>query len=357
MRIALDGRYFANPTTGINMVVRALLRLLLDRGFDVTLVVNEQPPADIEGLGKCTVVVLPRNRYKIDLLWEQVSLPIWLYRNSFDYYIAPGNKGIPLLYFGKTKRLLIVHDLIPFHFMGMYFKQQPLIMALYFPAIIISILRASKILTVSQTTGRDIKRLFGRRSTPFMLPLRYMRLLDAVIPPVATRKPQVVYNGGTDPRKNFPLLLEGFARLHRTRPDYKLVVLGKGYERFVPHMTALGIQDAVELRGYVTQADKLRIIAESAAIAYPSLMEGYGLPIVEAMMARTPIICGVGGSQREVAGKAGILLETITVDTIAAALLRVAEGRIDPRYDTLAAEQLAYLADPIHEQTIIDQLQ
>ena len=353
--IALDGRYFSNPGTGINMYVKGLLRLLVDNGFDVTVVLYEMPPEPIAGLENCKIALVKRNRYKLDPLWEQISLPLYLHRHKFTYYIAPGNKGLPLLYFGKTKLVLTVHDLIPFHFVRMYFRKQPLIMLMYFPSILISLLRADKIMAVSQATAADIRRRFGRKSAPFMLPLRYMGVLDAKPLANTQHKKQFVYNGGTDPRKNVPLLIEAFAQFHAQRPDYTLVLMGGGYERFQSTIEAFGLTAAVQLTGYVSQEEKMRIVAESTAVVYPSLLEGYGLPIVEAMQAGVPIICGSGGSQREDAGAAGIVLQPVTKQAIVDALTTVAAGKTTRSYQSAAAKQLKHLASPKWERAILAQ--
>ncbi|MGK3893830.1 glycosyltransferase, partial [Enterococcus faecium] len=88
--------------------------------------------------------------------------------------------------------------------------------------------------------------------------------------------------------------------------------MGRGYEALAPRIAQLGIADRVELTGYVSDEVKWRRLAESCALVYPSLTEGYGLPIVEAFLAGIPVVCGSGGAQAEIVGEAGIVLDELT---------------------------------------------
>jgi len=351
-QIAIDGRYLQKPGMGINIYLKAVLRLLLDEGFAITVIVNEMPTEHIDGLDKCRIIVSKRNRLGIDMFWEQWSLARLLYKERFSKYLAPGNTGLPLFYFGKTRLILTVHDLIPFHFASRYIRKQPKVMVFYYPSQIISLFKANSIVAVSQSTADDIRRLFHRKSTPVLLPLRYMQLLDTKVVSKDKRKKQFVYNGGVDPRKNAPLLIEAFAAFLKTHSDYTLLLMGNGYERYDQLIQELGIASSVRMLGYVSHEEKMRILAQSTGVVYPSLMEGYGLPIVEAFIADVPVICGTGGAQREVGQQAATFLESITAESIAESLKGLIGGK-NGHSSAKAQAQLAYLASPIHEQTFI----
>lgn len=350
-RIAVDARYFAKRDTGIYLYLCATIQLLLDQGFEVTLVSPTALKVPAEIVSRCQVVVLPYGKRKLDSAWTQIALVKFLRGQNFDYYFVPANRGLPVFYFGKTKLILTVQDVIPLHFFGLYFRRQPVETLSYLLSIFSSVRKADRIMAVSQSTARDLWHFFRRRATPTLIPIRYMGLKERKS---KNKKKQFVYNGGRDPRKNVPLLLEAFAEFHKQYPKYKLILMGGGYEAYDDEIARLGIPSAVQKTGYVSQEEKMRILAESAATVYPSLTEGYGLPIVEALSVGTPIICGTGGSQREIAGKAGVFLEPIAVKTIKAAMVRVATEKLPKGYAQYEHDQLAYLLSAKHEQRIID---
>jgi glycosyltransferase involved in cell wall biosynthesis len=340
LSIAVDGRYLCRPDVGIAIYLQGLLRLLLQEGAHITLVVHRMPDGPDDILKKCHMVV-SRNPLRLPFLWEQTWLATFLYRHHFDYYIAPGNTGLPLLYVGKTTLVLTVHDIIPLHFLGTYLRKQFLNMLNYLPSLLIAVLRAQIIMAVSQATADDIRRLFHRRAVPTLIPLRHVALVSKKTPRKhVEKKQQFVYNGGLDPRKNVPALLEGFHRFHATPAGapYKLVLMGRGYERLQLVIERLRMQNAVIMTGYVDEPTKYALIAESVGVVYPSAMEGYGLPIVEAMLSATVVACGIGGSQREVGGEGALYIEPISPYTVAAALQHIA-SRNEAQHEALLARQ------------------
>ena len=353
--VLIDARYFSKRDTGIYVYLCAVIELLLDNHMEVTLLtpipLTEQTPLS----KRCKQIVLLRSTRAKDFTWAQLQVPKFLRSHAYDYYFSPANRGVPAFYFGKTKLVLTVHDLIPLHFFAFYFKKLPVETLVDALSTAISIYKAKRIMAVSRATAKDIQRLFGKRATATLIPIRYMGFA-ATTQSVKNRKKQFVYNGGRDPRKNVPVLLEGFAQFSPTHPGYKLVLMGGGYDAYDEDLKRLDIVSAVVKTGYVSQEEKMRILAESSAIVYPSLMEGYGLPIVEALSVNTPIVCGTGGSQREVAGQAGIFLEPpITAQSIATELTKLANGDIPADYPTRIRTQLAYLLSREHEQNILAQ--
>jgi glycosyltransferase involved in cell wall biosynthesis len=213
-------------------------------------------------------------------------------------------------------------------------------------------------MAVSESTAQDIKRFFHRSSTATLIPLAHLRLAERQhLKPAATRKPHIIYNGGMDTRKNVPAVVEAFALFLKNHPGYKLIVMGKHTEKLLPQITALGIVDSVVLTGYVSQQQKFDMLCEASIVAYPSSLEGYGLPIVEAMLTHTPIVCGKGGAQAQTAGQAGIFADPVTPQTIARGFEEAAALFEDQAalaaYRDKQAEQLAYLSSQRVDDSII----
>jgi glycosyltransferase involved in cell wall biosynthesis len=128
--------------------------------------------------------------------------------------------------------------------------------------------------------------------------------------------------GGVSPRKNTRRLIEAFARwrargAHRT--EYELRITGTSLDReFVLGRSEL--PEGVHLLGYVDKAELPRLYAGAAAFLYPSIYEGFGLPIIEAMACGTPVVTSRTGSAPEIAGGAAILVDPFSVEGIEAGL-------------------------------------
>jgi glycosyltransferase involved in cell wall biosynthesis len=135
----------------------------------------------------------------------------------------------------------------------------------------------------------------------------------------------VLYNGGLDPRKNVPVLLEGFRIAMEKDPELHLVLMGKGYDKLRDRFEALGIASNVVLTGYVSDAEKLAIMRRATALVYPSLYEGFGLPLVEAMALGAPVLTCHFGAMLEIADGAAELVDPYDVDSIRAGLLRLVQ--------------------------------
>jgi glycosyltransferase involved in cell wall biosynthesis len=223
-------------------------------------------------------------------------------------------------------------------------------MLTYLPAIAIAMLRATRIMAVSGATAADVHRWFRRRPVVTLQPLAAMGVVGGPPAPVVQpREPVVVFNGGMDPRKNVATLIRAFAVFRQGRLSFRLVLMGRHYEAVLPLIHELGLADAVELSGYVSQERKLALLAAASVIAYPSSFEGYGLPIVEAMACGTPVVCGCGGSQQEIGGDAAIFVDPVTPAILAEALERAAALHDDAAalaaYRVRAARRLAFLSD------------
>jgi glycosyltransferase involved in cell wall biosynthesis len=132
--------------------------------------------------------------------------------------------------------------------------------------------------------------------------------------------------GSVQPRKNLVRLVEAFGALHRTRPDLQLVIVGpSGFRsRWVKEtIVRRGMADAVRLLGYVPEEDLVGLYNAAIAMVYPSVYEGFGLPVVEAMACGRPVIAANTSSLPEVAGDAAILVDPFDVSALHAAMLRI----------------------------------
>ncbi len=346
IRIAIDARPFSGPPCGYTVYLGSIISCLREGDFELTLLTN-QPLLDRHAddtVGLRTFVFGQPGA----LRWEQTSLPRHLRAADYDVYFTAANRGVPLVKHRRTRYVLVLHDVIPYLFFRDYHLRRWKTLLRHpsanaeLVAQVIAVARADAILTVSQQSAVDIRRIFHRRAvTAIPIQLRKVERLDAMSP-----KAQFVYVGGSDFRKRVDMLLRGFALFVRDHPGYRLVLVGSNYVRLESLIKELGLDECVELTGYVDHATKFRILGESLAMVYPSLYEGYGLAIAEGFQARIPVIAGSGGSQREVGGPGARLIDPLSPGDIAKAMTDMLDA--DARADWIArgGEQLARLSDP-----------
>jgi glycosyltransferase involved in cell wall biosynthesis len=133
----------------------------------------------------------------------------------------------------------------------------------------------------------------------------------------------LLYLGTLEPRKNIPLLLRAFAQLAQRHPEARLVIAGKKgwyFDEIFHTAEALNLADQVIFTGYVEEADKPALIRGASLFLYPSLHEGFGVPILEAMASGVPTIAGNRTSIPEIAEDGALLIDPESLPALAAAL-------------------------------------
>ena len=135
--------------------------------------------------------------------------------------------------------------------------------------------------------------------------------------------PYVLSVGSLEPGKNRARLIEAMARLRDEGRGERLVIVGQKawkYERDLALIDTLGMRDRVILPGYVKREHLPALYRAAQAFALPSLYEGFGLPVLEAMACGTPVLTSNISATAEVAGDAALLIDPLSVDAIARAL-------------------------------------
>jgi glycosyltransferase involved in cell wall biosynthesis len=207
--------------------------------------------------------------------------------------------------------------------------------------------RAAGIITVSQASARALAEHFriapGRIGVITEGPSEpYGRPAEPVNPQMLQRRDLeagcrfFLYVGGISPHKNLGTLLHAFAQLRRTRAyeDVRLLVVGD-YAGDVFHTCYQALQDLtgtlnlrgqIRFTGYVPDEELVHLYAAAQALVLPSLLEGFGLPAVEAMACGCPVLASSAGSLPEVVGDAGLLFDPQDAGAICAAMRRVLDN-------------------------------
>jgi glycosyltransferase involved in cell wall biosynthesis len=140
----------------------------------------------------------------------------------------------------------------------------------------------------------------------------------------------LLYVGTLHPRKNLARLVQAFGLVTSSQgPDLQLVLAGqKGwlYEEIFAQVQRLELADRVVLTGYVPDADLPALLSGALAFVFPSLYEGFGFPVLEAMACGTPVVCSDVSSLPEVAGDAALLVDPLDTQALAEAISRILDN-------------------------------
>jgi glycosyltransferase involved in cell wall biosynthesis len=196
--------------------------------------------------------------------------------------------------------------------------------------------RADHILTLSEYSKNDIVKTY--HINPCKITVTYLGAGDDYFPrdkgycqeQIAAKydlkAPFLLYAGRLQERKNLRRLVSAYARLRKEGLDEKLVLVGKKdwmFGNLHAHVEALGLTAYVIFAGYVPSEDLPVFYNAAEAFVYPSIFEGFGLPVVEAMACGVPVLTSFGSSLEEVAGDAAVLVDPLREQSIAAGLSKL----------------------------------
>jgi glycosyltransferase involved in cell wall biosynthesis len=144
----------------------------------------------------------------------------------------------------------------------------------------------------------------------------------------------LIYVGSEDPRKNLPALVRTLAEVRRNLPDVELIKVGRPHFahercRLVELADQLGVHTAIHFLDDVPEDDLPALYNLAGVCVIPSLYEGFGLPVLEAMACGTPVVCADATSLPEVVGDAGLLVDC-TGDSVADLVTAVQAVLTDP---------------------------
>ncbi|MBK8051592.1 MAG: glycosyltransferase family 4 protein [Anaerolineales bacterium] len=260
------------------------------------------------------------------LRWQQVHVPWHAHRASADLlhvpgFDAPAWKPCPVV--------LTCHDLI-----GCIFPQNlPPVSRFYWSKWQPWSLRfADAILADSEATKRDIIRIAQVNAAKITVTPLGVDPVFRPAPPAAQAACRIRYSlpekfilyvGTLEPRKGIDTLIDAFAQLASRMPDLHLVLGGKKgwyWEPLIQRIDAVGLAHRIHVTGYIDAVDLPALYSASAAFAFPSRYEGFGLPILEAMACGAPVVSSNTSSLPEVTGDAGLQVPPDHPPLLAAAL-------------------------------------
>ena len=177
---------------------------------------------------------------------------------------------------------------------------------------------AERIIAVSAFTASQVETLLGVEEARIVVDPPGVRPLAPA--PAATGEKIVLHVGAIQKRKNITRLVEAF---ERTAAGWRLVLAGGGgygADEVLARIARSPARDRIEVTGYVSSAALARWYGRASVFAFPSLDEGFGIPVLEAMAAGVPVLTSARSALPEVAGDAALLVIAERTDEIAAAL-------------------------------------
>ncbi|MDD5073731.1 MAG: glycosyltransferase family 1 protein [Candidatus Shapirobacteria bacterium] len=328
MIIGIDGRSLEKiEITGIGEYTKNLLRGLSFAGIKCNLYCTKTPPKSNIPRNINVKILKAKNKYH----FEQVCLLRELSQNPPSLYHATGNSGIPLFYKGVS--VLTVHDLIPITKKG-YFKNSdfPVFSKTTFTINVKNaIQKAKKIVSISKTTKKNIIKTTHVRENKIKVIYPGVSVPKKIDSTIIKRfglekNGFILNNGGIDKRKNLERLIRSLPLVREVYPNIKLVITGNNvsYEKILMGLAKkMGINKNIIFTGFVSREALWALIKKSSFICYPSEDEGFGLPIIEAIEAKKPIILSNIPVFIEIAGDFGLFINKASPQEMAKKIIEL----------------------------------
>jgi glycosyltransferase involved in cell wall biosynthesis len=355
MRIGIDCTAAVRQGAGIGRYTRQLVQALLalDTHNDYVLLAasggsglsREATSGKPGGLGSLAshgvspghvrMVTLPVSERLLTIIWHRLRLPLWveLATGTLDVFHSPDFVLPPVR---RARTVLTVHDL---SFVRVPECADPGLRSYLQHVVPASARRADIVLADSQCTKADVVELLGVDVSrvvvvyPGVEP-RFRRVqdqhtLDAVRERYGLPVRFALGLGTLQPRKNLGRLIEAYAGLQEESAGGLHLVIAGGagwmYESLFRRVAELRLQNTVSFPGYIADEDLPALYTLADLFVFPSLYEGFGLPVLEAMACGTPVVTSAVSSLPEVAGDAALLVDPLDTQALAEAMRRALE--------------------------------
>ena len=342
-RIGIDITSAISQGAGIGRYTRELVKaVLMERKDDQFMLFSAKQPrggqVEIPFLSSPSNVVykeIPINERWLHRIWYRLKVPLSVQNftgrldlfHSPDFVLPPIGK--------KTPTLLTIHDLSFIHFPETF---TPALVTYLNRIVPWSIERATHILADSQATKDDLAAHWNvPREKVSVLYLGVSGMFKPITNPRSIKsvqkkynldgKPYVISVGTIQPRKNYRMLIRAFRPVAERFPHDLIIVGGRGwkYDQISEEVESQGLLDRVHFLGFVDDADLPALYSAATLFTLPSLYEGFGLPILEAMACGVPVMASDVSSLPEVVGNAGVLLPAKDIVAWSQAMMELIE--------------------------------
>jgi glycosyltransferase involved in cell wall biosynthesis len=358
MRIGIDIRYALHTRRGIGSYILNLLRKLIeiDREHQYFLYTDVD---DLDGVipqqdnFQIVKISLPKylpdrvesgqTKSKLFAIWEQILLPIQAYTDRLDLLHCTGNTA-PLYLHPSIELVLTVHDVMFALPSSILPKPKSLYSSLFNQyctwLLPWGVRRSNMTISVSNYSKQDIVKY--TQTDPQKIQViypgidpKFQRVDDRIVSEIRAKLALpdrfILAFGAPDPRKNTITVLNAFLNFCQFNDDLSLVIAGVNNtykSTLLQQIDSSPFKQRITILPFVDDADLTAIYNAADLVLYPSLYEGCGFPVLEAMACGTPAIASNLTSIPEVAGDAAILIDPMDIDGITSALIKLSTDRV-----------------------------
>jgi glycosyltransferase involved in cell wall biosynthesis len=316
-QLIINLSYLSSQPTGLSVYANSLLPYL--RSLAPTPISFEPIPNYNCHQINADFPKYPGTKGHIDrLIWMQFQLPKIYHQLQSQLLFSPIPEA-PI--FTDCRYIVTVHDFIPLRFPKLssglyhYFKW-------YLPQVLSQATHIICNSTATATETIDRFQIPAAKVTPILLGYDADRFYADGETAIAD-PPYFLYIGRHDPYKNVARIIAAFGELSNC-DRYELWLGGSGDSRYTPQLrtlvSELGLENRVKFLEYIPYPELPQVIRQARALVFPSLWEGFGLPVLEAMACGTPVITSNLSALVEVAGDAAIFVDPYQVKEISAAM-------------------------------------
>jgi len=277
-------------------------------------------------------------RIKSNVLRKAIFLPFSVRGLKMDVFHGVDHIGLPFLYKSKTCRYVVtIHDLITRIYPRSFPIKQRLVQNTLLPHIL---RKADKVIVDSRATENDVRKFYPNQAEKIRVIYagvesqfypRSQDEVEKVLDKYSIGFKYFLFLGTLEPRKNIVRLIEAFIKLKQEGSiEHRLVITGrKGwlYKEILEKIQKSPFSQDIIFTDFVNDEDLPFLYSGAEIFIYPSLYEGFGLPVLEAMACGTPVIASNLSSLPEVAGEAGILIDPLEVEEIVQAMDKLSRDR------------------------------
>jgi len=288
---------------------------------------------------KIETIIYPLQNLPERILWfsNAIVLKMLLERNNISLFHSTHPYNLPIS--RKFNTIATVYDLIPLIFYNDYLKNKFVNAKLSYRYYLNNLKKADHLIAISERTKQDCIEYLGiseNRITTIHLGIdtnifQYIEdeeLLENIKKKHSLPSKFFLYVGGADFRKNVIRLVNAFGKIANSVEE-NLVLVGQWYPAWISNLQnqlqSLGIQQRVHFLSFVETEDLVCLYTLTTALLFPSLYEGFGLPVLEAFSCQTPVLCSNNSSLIEIAKDCAVLVDPYQEDDISRGILKIAQ--------------------------------